>query len=77
MSRGIATAVLMALTLTLLACSPEVDRTRGGGPGADIRNVSGIAAATPGSQPVRPSLPPSPSPVFSPVLTPSPSPRRG
>jgi hypothetical protein len=40
-SRGSVTlALLTAVLLGLLACSPEASRTRGGGPGADVGNHS-------------------------------------
>jgi len=39
--RGVGSlALLAALLLGLLACSPEAARTRGGGPGADVGNHS-------------------------------------
>ncbi len=37
-ARTTALVVLAAFTLLLVACGPESERTRGGGPGADIGN---------------------------------------
>lgn len=37
--------LLPALLLLLAACGPESDRTRGGGPGADIGNRPASSAA--------------------------------
>lgn len=43
--------LLGALTLVLAACSPEAERTRGGGPGGDTGNRPEVVRMHEGSRP--------------------------
>jgi len=44
--------ILLALSIMLLVgCSPEAERTRGGGPGADIRNRGPVVRLHDGANP--------------------------
>lgn len=43
--------LLGTLTLVLAACSPEAERTRGGGPGGDTGNRADVVRMHEGSRP--------------------------
>jgi hypothetical protein len=67
---GFAVVVLIALSFYVAACaSPEVARTRGSGPGADVGNRSNFVQMHEGSRPFEstPKLIPAKHPPLNPA----------